>query len=44
MKNSVCSLREDPRLEEIRNKADKKKRAKSKAKAKGKASTKSSTA
>ena len=36
MKNNVYSLREDPRLEEIRNKAraDKKERAKSKGKAK----------
>jgi len=44
MKNNVYSLREDPRLEEIRNKAraDKKERAKSKAKAK--ASTTPSTA
>ena len=36
MKNNVYSLREDPRLEEIRNKAraDKKERAKSKGKTK----------
>ena len=44
MKNNVYSLREDTRLEKIRNKtrADKKKRARSKAKAK--ASTTLSTA
>ena len=45
MKNNVYSLREDPRLEEIRYKAraDKKERAKSKAKAKAKATTTPST-